>query len=69
MSDVGALYFTALTLSLKLRAVMAGIPVSLDINTILSDVKEHHVEMKEWPRFISNCIFSRNVEEFTVISP
>lgn len=57
VADTSALYFTALTLSFKLRAVLFGLPVSVDINSLLEEVNERTLKIDDWPRFISDRIF------------
>ena len=70
VTDISALYFTALTISLKLRAVLFGYPVTLDVNSLLLEVQERMIVMQDWPRFISDRIFrKKTMEELNVEPP
>lgn len=67
VTDVSALYFTALTISMKLRAVIFGLPVTVDVNSLLLEVQERMVKLEDWPRFISDRIFrKKTMEELSV---
>ena len=62
VSDISHLYFTALTISIKLRA-MIQFPVTIDVNTLMEEVQQRMVAMADWPRWISDRLFRQSTME------
>lgn len=56
VADISSLYFAALVLSLKLKASTIGIPVTLEVNTLIEEVQERTVAMSDWPSWLAQRI-------------
>lgn len=52
LRDATDLYFATLSLSLKLRATMLGVPITADLTMLQQEAAE--VPLEQWPAFLSS---------------
>lgn len=65
--DITELYFTTLTLCLKLRATINGDLVTADLAMLREQAE--HIPVSEWPRFLRKHIFKPHMKPFDVSGP